>query len=250
MDAVTLVWRAKTPEGWKRFQVVMGRNGRIKKGAVTVDGKERNYAVGYFQLRYYEHRQTKFCSVGTDTTEEVNECNRQQNLSDARTSAEAAGVTVNERTTRKTIKTEASRFDKAAKDRDAMEAAKVNASAMLEFQQDNEKLAYVDEINAAAVMAFRHFLKKKGNSARTISNKYQRITGFLGFCHVDYKSWEMKPPKYEKKLPDVYTKEDIDNLLSACKREYNRVLIHILKGAGLRDGEIQHLQWNDIRLPR
>lgn len=249
MDAVTLVWRTKTDSGWKYFNVVMGRNGRVKKGVVKVDGIERSYPDGHFELRFYEGRVTKYRNVGTDATEAANECDRQQNLKDAKASATAAGVTVNEPTARKTIKAEAARFAKSARDRDADEAAKVNASAMLEFQLANPKLVYVDEVDADAVMTFRHFLKKKGNGARTISNKYQRLTGFLRFCHVDYKSWEMKPPKYEKKLPDVYTKEDIDKLLGACKRDYNRVLIHILKGAGLRDGEVQHLQWNDISFP-
>lgn len=34
MRSVDLIWLAKTPDGSKRFPVVMGRNGRIKRGAV------------------------------------------------------------------------------------------------------------------------------------------------------------------------------------------------------------------------
>ena len=246
MDAVTLVWYARTESGWKRFPVITGRNGRIKKGSVLVDGREHKFPDGHFELRYYENRKTKYRNAGTDATEAVNQCDRLQSLSDAKASAMSAGVTVNEPTTRKTIKAEASRFVKGAEDRGAKEAALVNASAMLEFQLANPKLTYVDEINPDAAMVFRQFLQKKGNGDRTVSNKHQRLTGFLKFCKVDYRAWDMPAPKFEKKLPNVYVQDEIDGMLKACKRNYNRVLIGVLKGAGLRDAELQHLCWTDV----
>ena len=155
MNAVSLVWLAKTESGWKRFVVIMGRNGRIKKGAVLVDGKERNYPEGHFELRFYEGRKPKYKNVGTDATEAVNACDRHQSLLDAKTSATAAGVTVNEPEMRKTIKSAVTSWIKDTEDRGAMEAADVNATALMDFIKANPALVYLDEIgpdNAEAVL--------------------------------------------------------------------------------------------------
>lgn len=248
MKSTSLVWRAKTENGWKFFSVVVGRNGRVRKGVVLVDGEERNYPEGYFAIRYYEGRQTKYKNVGANATEATNECDRAEALAEAKSHAAEAGVTVNEPQQRKAIKAEATRFAKDALNRDALEAAKVNASALKEFQQANPRLTYVDEIDAEAMMTFRQYLKRKGNGPRTISNKYQRLTGFLKFCRIDYRDWRMTPPKFEKKIPNMYSEEEVELLLAACKRDYHRVLIHLLVETGLRDGEVQHLEWNDISL--
>jgi integrase len=246
MRGVSLVWMAKTESGWKRFPVLAGRNGRIKKGAVLVDGKERRYSDGHFELRYYENRKTKYRNLGSDATEAVNECDRQQNLSDAKASAASAGVTVNEPERRKTIKVEAAKFVKAAENRGHIEAAAVNRAAMAEFQKANPRLVYVDEITADSAVAFWNFLKKQKRADRTVYNAHMRLTGFLRFTDVDYQKWKLRAPRFEKKLPDIYAPEEIDQLLAACKREYNRVLISILAKTGLRDQELQHLCWTGI----
>ncbi len=248
MDGVNLVWRTKTEAGWKYFPVIMGRNGRIKKGAVMVDGKEVTYPDGHFEVRFYEGRKTKYKNVGTDTTEAVNECDRLQHLGEARASATSAGVTVNEPTTRKTIKAEAAKFVQSAEDRGAIEACAVNKSAMAAFQQANPKLVYVDEITSESATTFWRYLKKKQMSDRSIYNAHMRLTGFLKFARVDYKAWGLRAPRYEKKLPNMYSQSEIERMLAACKRDYNRVLISILVKTGLRDQELMHLCWTDIDL--
>jgi integrase len=171
-----------------------------------------------------------------------------QNLSDAKASATAAGVTVNETETRKTIKAEAAKFVKSAVARGAMEAADVNKSAMAAFQLANPRLVYVDEITADSATTFWRYLKKAKKSDRTIYNAHMRLTGFLKFARVDYKAWGLRAPRYEKKLPDMYSPGEIDRMLASCKRDYNKVLISILAKTGLRDQELMHLCWTDIDL--
>lgn len=248
MDSVSLVWRTKTDAGWKYFPVVMGRNGRIRKGIVKVDGKEVSYPDGHFEVRYYEGRKTKYKNVGADSTEAVNECDRMQHLSDARGSAASAGVSVVEPATRKTIKAEAARWVKDTEDRGAKEAAQVNRTALAKFQYANPRLAFLDEITAESAVAFWNFLRKQGKSDRTVYNAHMRLTGFLRFAGIDYKAWRLRAPKFEKKLPNVYTQDEIDRMLAACKRDYNRVLITMLAKTGLRDQELMHLCWTDVDL--
>jgi integrase len=246
MHSVALVWNAKTEDGWRRFSVVMGRNGRIKKGAVLVDGKERQYPEGHFELRFYEGRKTKYENVGTDATAAIAKRDQRESLGEARVSAAEAGVTLNETETRKTIKHEGSRWVKAAKDRGATESADVGRLALEEFQRANPRLVYIDEINADALVTFWNWLRKQGRSDRTIYNKHERLTGFLKFADVNYKRWHLRAPRYEKKLPVVFSPEQIELLLAACKKLKHKLLVNIPWKTGLRDQELQHLCWTDV----
>jgi integrase len=249
MEAVSLMWRAKTESGWQRFPVVIGRNGRIKKGAVLVNGAERNYPEGHFVLRYYENRKTRYTNVGTDATEAINARDRLQNIQGARTAAAVAGVTIVEPEIRKTIKREAERYVQSAEDRGAHEAAEVNRLALMEFQAANPRLRFVDEITAESLVCYWRFLKTNRRSDRTIRNKHSRVVGFLRFVGLNYRDWGLRAPRYEKKLPDIYTKEEIRRLRKACTRDYHRVLVALFSKTGMRDGEVQHLTWADVKLP-
>ena len=123
-----------------------GSNGRIKKGAVTVDGKERQLpSTDYFEVRYLRaSTRRSISSVGTETTEAVNERDRHAesrrrrrhicgswlespSMSLPTRKDYQGGGWLGSRRLRRTVT--------------QMEAAKVNASALLEFQQANPKLA-------------------------------------------------------------------------------------------------------------
>ncbi len=51
---VTLVWYCKTEKGWRRYPVLVGRNGKIRPGYVLVDGQPVLYAEGHYEIRYYK----------------------------------------------------------------------------------------------------------------------------------------------------------------------------------------------------
>jgi hypothetical protein len=50
---VTLVRLCKTEKGWRRYPAVIGKNGRVKPGYVSVGGKEQEFKEGRYQLRSY-----------------------------------------------------------------------------------------------------------------------------------------------------------------------------------------------------
>ncbi|MGD0737744.1 MAG: hypothetical protein ABR976_21635 [Terracidiphilus sp.] len=51
---VILVRLCKTAKGWRRYPAAVGKNGRIKPNFVIVDGQEREFKEGRYQLRTYE----------------------------------------------------------------------------------------------------------------------------------------------------------------------------------------------------
>jgi hypothetical protein len=63
---VSLLWHCKTPKGWRRFPVLLAKNGRIRTGYVMESGVERYYPGGSFHLRSYHDRRTVFKPLGKD----------------------------------------------------------------------------------------------------------------------------------------------------------------------------------------
>lgn len=59
---------------------------------------------------------------------------------------------------------------------------------------------------------------------------------------------EIKPPKAEKKLPTVLTKEEIKRMLAVTKNFKHRLLIKMLYSSGLRVSECVNLKINDLDL--
>ncbi len=59
---------------------------------------------------------------------------------------------------------------------------------------------------------------------------------------------EIKPPKAEKKLPTVLTKEEITRMLAIAKNPKHRLLVELLYSSGLRVSEAMHLKINDLDL--
>lgn len=250
MATVTLIWKAKTDEGWKRFSVITGRNGRIKKGVVLVEGKEISYPTGHFELRYYEDRQVKYRGVGTNATEAINERDKMLHLGDAKESAELAGTTVNEPVGRKRISTEAARWVAFAVKKGKLEAEKVNRRAVNDFMAANPNLKFVDEIDEESLEKFWAYLRRPGRNLgdRSVSNHHERIMGFLKFERVDHKDWEMQAPTYDDKLPTVYDLDSVEELFNSCECDRDRILVRFLCTVGLREQELAHTEWTDINL--
>lgn len=59
---------------------------------------------------------------------------------------------------------------------------------------------------------------------------------------------EIKPPKKEKKIPDVLSKEEVTELIKATKRGRNRLLVEFLYSSGVRVSEAVKMSVNSIDL--
>src|SRR5438270_9144271 len=63
---VNLTKRISTPEGFRYCAVVMSGNGRVKPGAVIVNGQEERHPEGAYYIDWYEGDTRKRKSVGKD----------------------------------------------------------------------------------------------------------------------------------------------------------------------------------------
>jgi integrase len=245
---VGLVRLCKTPEGWKRYPAVFGKNGRIKPGVVLVNGKEKEFP-GRYQVRWYEGRKTTYKDVGDHPMEALNQLRRQSHLLVARDESKAAGVSLDEGSERVPLSRELARFVRATEDRGSSVAASMYKAAGTEFIEVTGK-NFADEVKAEDLQKFQRALRARGCSDRTIHNRHANVLAFLRSCGVDTKSLAPHRPRYEKAIPEVYTTEECRQFFSSLDDEKLRITFEILLKCGLREQEAMYLEWSQLDLER
>jgi integrase len=243
----TLMIRYKTTEGWKRCPAVRGANGRIKPGFALIDGDPVKVDRYYYEVRYYENRQNQYENAGMNVSDAETLRRRIENQSTAKAVALSAGLKVEAQDTRKTLKGAAEEYIQDALDRHAAEAAAQARNVTAEFIKFIRK-TYVDEVTRKDVLRFHEELRKRGCSDRTVANKNARLASWLRFAGID-KDLLPPKPKYELKLPTVYSPDQISSILGAAD-PYMRLVILLALKCGLRDQEIAHLEWSSVDLDK
>jgi integrase len=245
--AVTLMIRFKDADGkWKRRPAARGANGRVKPGHALVDGKSLAVQDGTYELRHIVDRQPVYIPAGKMAAEADAKRVRLEKTSAAIEAAKGTDVQVIPKPGRKTLKDTADAYISDAEGRNAHEAAAQARNATAEFivLMKKKKKAFVDEIDRDDIFGYHAALKNRGCGDRTVSNKHARLASWLRFAGID-KAILPPVPRYEEKLPTVYSSEQTRALLAAAD-PYMRVCILLGMKCGLRDQEMMHLEFRDI----
>lgn len=131
----------------------------------------------------------------------------------------------------------------------------------LELFLESCKRLNVDDVKREDLLHFKTYLKKQEFSGRTVYNNFLNVCVFLAWAKHPAEGLGVKkgdwPPKTERD-PDAYTEEEIDKMLKfaagtfrgiakkAGETRDDRLLLKSFLYSGLRDGELQHLAYNDI----
>jgi integrase len=241
---VTLLWYCRTPRGWRRFPVVMGRNNRIKHAHVVDSGIEVAYPDGHYETRRYEGKKPVYTNVGSHASDAVAARDKESHLMVAKESATAAGAKVVEEGKRTYLRRVCELYIQDARNRKAMEAAEQARLVTDEFMLVSKK-TFVDELTREDIYSFHKALEKRGCVDRTIANKHARLKSVLMFAGVDTKAIMPPKPKYELEKPTTYTSAEI-TAIRAVADEYMRLVIDLGLKLGLRDQEITYAEWTDI----
>jgi len=261
---VTLIWRCKTEKGWERFRPVMGANGRPRKGWVMAGDppEERHYPEGRFQLRFYEGSKALYKDIGPDANRVLGEKHVLENLLSARDSvANTKGaIQIIEDPERRTLAKAYAAFLQATEDRGSKEAKIVYKTAVDEFLNGIPDKTYVDELTAEDMLRYQRCLRQRGVLDRTVFNRWANTKAFLLYCGFDPKRMpsedgekrRLAAPKYEEKTPEIYESEEMKALFPTIIKTQPRLYTacQIMLKCGLRDQEMQYLEWKNISLPR
>ena len=237
---VTLVWYCKVPgRGWRYFPAVYHIKDAMltpKPGWAKENGVGVEYPQGRFMLRSYDAEGRNIYVPVTEKNPHI----VQNRLRSAQIRAIDRPKALDNLSV---LKRAADAYVRDCKARKAMEAARDAKLVLGEFTAMANR-TYIKGITREIVLDYHERLRRKGNSERTISNKHNRLFSFFRFCKADV-SFMPPQPKYEKKLPNVYTSTDTAALLNAADEHMQTVILMGLK-MGLRELEICHAEWPDI----
>jgi integrase len=251
---VSLVIRGKTSSGWQRFPVAVSKNGKLRAGFALVRGEPVQFDAYQYLLRGYQGSKVVYTPAGTDASDAQTMLQRERRTRTIREEAKTAGIALVEESKdnrgRTPIRQAADAYVKRAGDRQAREAAVVYRAALDQFLEANPAIQYADEIDESAIFRFQATLRKRGNSERTISNKYKHVRGFALWCKID-RSKLGNAPRFEKKLPVVYSRDQVSSLVGSLEPgSYLAVVVDLLRMTGIREREAAHLAWKDVDFQR
>jgi integrase len=245
---VTLVLYAKTDKGWRYLPPTMGKNHRLRPLYGELDGVQCHHPEGSYKLRSYEGKRIVYRDVGSNAAVAWSKLEVQRTRQAAKADALAAGIELvkdDGKPKRKQLRVEVPAFIQRTRDRQRPVAAEAYRVALGEFLRSTSQ-TFADDVTETDVLAFHRLLRDGGNAERTIRGKHIALMGFLRWCKVDVKALGVEAPRLVKKLPTIYTQEELATFFAALKTRKHRALFNVLLKCGLRMQEAMHLEWPDV----
>jgi integrase/recombinase XerD len=128
----------------------------------------------------------------------------------------------------------------------------------LENYFNNMGYSNINSINETNMNSYVLYIEKQGMSMATVSRNVASIKSFFGYLQregliASDPSINIKPPKVEKKAPDVLTIAEVNKLLQqpgnlTPKDIRDRAMLELLYATGIRVTELVTLKVSDVNL--
>ncbi len=251
---VTLMYYAKTAEGWKRLPIVEGGNGKIRPGFALVSGKPVKLE-GRYVLRFYQDGKVKYETAGSNATEAKNKWEQKRLALKAHDAAEDAGLAIVPEDTRKALKSSLAQFLKTVEGRGSAVAADAYRLACDEFLDvlGKDGKRYADELTEHDMTAYYVALRNRGLEERTIYNRHCNVMSYLRYMGLDVKKLAPRAPGYEERAVETYTRGELSAFfghLESVKDDYSILIFNLLLRCGLREQEAIFTLWPDVEWDR
>ncbi len=144
---------------------------------------------------------------------------------------------------------------------------KTSYNTEISYQRDLKKLeefltmqgiSDVSQINDTLLNSYIFYLEREHFAASSISRNVASVRAFFRYLVKKDKiqsdpSEELKPPKVEKKTPEILSVEEVDLLLkqpndNTPKGIRDRAMLELLYATGMRVSELIHLKLEDVNL--
>jgi integrase/recombinase XerD len=197
---VTLLKQVKLDGVWKRYPVVLNKNGTIKPGYVTVAGKPKPAPDGNYILDWYEGGKRLRQSVGKDAADALIQRDRKvAELEAARTGL----VVTNGDTNRHLLSDAVAEFLDETKLTKKPKTLAAYTTAMTYFTESCSKL-YVEDVDRKDLLKFAAFLRDvKEQAPRSVHNKFENVMSFLKAQGVRGLVKKADWPQFTEEEPEV-----------------------------------------------
>ena len=242
---VTLYLLYKTPAGWKRHPAAIGRNSKVRPGYAQVGKTQVAFDEYGYQLRWAVEHKTYWEPVGKDATDAWAARDAKEKTLKAQVAAEDAGAKIVEAPGRIDLKKKAKEFVQRQTDRGKDESVLAFNAAFDGFMEA-VVVRFADELTEQHITRWYGWLRKQGNSERTIANKHQSVFQFLRWVKVNTKELAERRPTFTKRIPVVYDRDEMTDFFEPLTEKYHRTVFEVLLKTGMRMQEAMFMRWSDI----
>ena len=122
----------------------------------------------------------------------------------------------------------------------------------------NKGIAAVEEVREFDLMGYMDYMEKENFASSTISRSVASMRAFFQYMFAlrridENPADNLKSPKVEKKLPEILSIQEVDNLLkqpdlTTPKGIRDKAMLELLYATGMRVSELIHLEVSDVNL--
>ncbi|SFN05335.1 site-specific tyrosine recombinase/integron integrase [Thermodesulforhabdus norvegica] len=117
-----------------------------------------------------------------------------------------------------------------------------------EFLRFCNKTPY--QVSNDDVRNYLYYLAEKGCSASTLNIAINALKFYYGEILKRRFVYEIKRPKKDKRLPAVFSQEEVSGILSSITNTKHKLILMFMYSAGLRVGEVVRLRVEDMDVER
>jgi integrase len=225
--------------------VALSNNGRVKPDVVVVEEREEKHTDGSYYIAWREGpKQYRKC-VGKDAQHAA----AQQLKKESELNARSHGIHIHQ-------EDKLGRRPLAPAIAEYLEEIKLSKkpktyaaySTALRYFQDSCAKTHLEDLDRKDLLKFSAFLRdEKDQSARTVNVKFGYVMIFLKSQNIRGLAKKTDWPQYTEEVPEIYEREELDTLFTACDTE-ERLWFEFFLMTGLREQEVMHLYWSDVNL--
>lgn len=129
---------------------------------------------------------------------------------------------------------------------------------MMRYFEGEQHITEVSRITETNLNSYMLYLENRHFAPSTVSRSVASMRAFFQYLTRERvidkdPSEHLKPPKVEKKMPEVLTVREVDLLLGQPSQETpkgirDKAMLELLYATGIRVSELIHLTWPDVNL--
>jgi integrase/recombinase XerD len=240
---VNLTKRVQTLQGLRYCPIVYADNKRVKRDVVVVNGIEERHSEGGYYLDWTEGTKRVRVSVGKDPQD----AEQQRQRKEAELNAKGNGIAVVPENERRLLGAAIADYLDETKLTKKPKTVAAYTTALDYFAESCHKL-HIQDIERKDLLKFHAFLRdEKEQAPRSCWNKFSNVMAFLKANGVSKLVRKGDWPSFTEEEPEVYEREELDQLFKACDAE-ELMWFQFFLMTGMREQEVMYCYWSDINL--
>lgn len=129
---------------------------------------------------------------------------------------------------------------------------------MMRYFEGEQKITEVAQVTETNLNSYMLYLERRHFAASTVSRSVASMRAFFQYLYREHKipsdpAEHLKPPKVEKKMPEILTVAEVDLLMAqppgnTPKGLRDKAMLELLYATGIRVSELIHLRLEDVNM--